>query len=83
MWAIGTGLVCPPSQAQEIHAFLRSVIKEKYNEEIANNIIIQYGGSVKVDNIKEIMKQPDIDGCLVGGASLSAQNFIKIINFQK
>jgi len=82
VWAIGTGLVCPSNVAQEVHAFIRSVIAKKFGREIADKIIIQYGGSVKPDNVKEIMSMPDIDGCLVGGASLDAASFAKIVRFK-
>ena len=82
VWAIGTGLVCPVDVAQEVHAFIRSVIAKKYGAEVANKIIIQYGGSVKPDNVKEIMSMPDIDGCLVGGAALTADSFAKIVNYK-
>jgi len=83
VWAIGTGLVCPADVAQEVHAFIRSVIAKKYGSAIADKVIIQYGGSVKPDNVKEIMSKPDIDGCLVGGASLSSSSFAKIVNFKE
>ena len=83
VWAIGTGLVCPATVAQEVHAYIRSLINKKYGSEIANKSIIQYGGSVKPDNVKEIMSMPDIDGCLVGGASLAADSFAKIIKFNQ
>jgi triosephosphate isomerase len=82
VWAIGTGLVCPKEVAQEVHQFIRSLIRNKYGDDIANNIIIQYGGSVNPGNVKELMAMPDIDGCLVGGASLTADSFSKIINFK-
>jgi len=82
VWAIGTGLVCPPDVAQEVHQFIRSQIKKKYGDEIAKKIIIQYGGSVKPDNVKELMAMPDIDGALVGGASLDAEGFSKIIGYE-
>lgn len=81
VWAIGTGLVCPADKAQEVHKFIRSVIAKKYGNDVAKKSIIQYGGSVKPDNVKEIMAQPDIDGCLVGGASLTADSFAKIANY--
>jgi triosephosphate isomerase len=81
VWAIGTGLVCPAAVAQDIHKFIRSIISRKYGDDIARKTIIQYGGSVKPDNVKEIMAMPDIDGCLVGGASLTADSFAKIVNF--
>jgi triosephosphate isomerase len=83
VWAIGTGLVCPADTAQKVHAFIRSVIAKKYGQAIADRVIIQYGGSVKPDNVKEIMSKPDIDGCLVGGASLTADSFTAIVGFQK
>lgn len=83
MWAIGTGLTCPKEVAQEIHAFVRSRIARKYGTEVARVMRIQYGGSVKSDNIRELMSMPDIDGALVGGASLSADSFAKIVNYQR
>lgn len=83
MWAIGTGLVCPKEVAQEVHQYIRSRIAKKYGDEIARKSIIQYGGSVKADNVKELMAMPDIDGCLVGGASLTADSFAQIINYKK
>ena len=79
VWAIGTGKNATPGQAQEVHEFIRSLIKEKYSEEIADNMIIQYGGSVKPDNAKDLLSQKDIDGALVGGASLKADSFLGII----
>jgi triosephosphate isomerase len=83
VWAIGTGLVCPADVAQEVHCFVRSLIAKKYGDDIAKKIIIQYGGSVKPDNVKELMGMPDIDGCLVGGASLTADSFSKIVRYQE
>jgi len=83
VWAIGTGLVCPKEVAQDIHKYIRSLIAKKYGNEIARKIIIQYGGSVKADNIKELMEMPDIDGALVGGASLTAQSFASIVNYNQ
>ena len=83
MWAIGTGLVCPKEVAQEIHAFIRSLIAKKYGAAVAKKSIIQYGGSVKADNIKELMAMPDIGGALVGGASLNAESFARIVNYKK
>ena len=68
--------------AQEIHAFARSIITKKYGKDIANKVVIQYGGSVKPDNVKELMAMPDIDGCLVGGASLTAESFAKIVRYK-
>lgn len=82
MWAIGTGLVCPKEVAQDVHAFIRATLATKYGAAIAKKVIIQYGGSVNVGNVKELMAQPDIDGCLVGGASLTADSFAKIIGYQ-
>lgn len=82
VWAIGTGLVCPKEVAQEVHQFIRSQIAKKYGQEIAKKTIIQYGGSVKPDNVKELMAMPDIDGALVGGASLDAGSFAKIIGYE-
>eukprot|EP01038_Epipyxis_sp_PR26KG_P011666 gene11666-15621_t len=82
VWAIGTGLVCPKEVAQDVHEYIRSLIKKKFGDEIARKTIIQYGGSVKADNVKELMAMPDIDGCLIGGASLTADSFSKIVNYQ-
>jgi len=78
VWAIGTGKTALPAQAQEVHAYLRQLIAEKWGEN-ANNIRILYGGSVKPENIKALMAEDDIDGVLVGGASLIADSFIKIM----
>lgn len=80
VWAIGSMLPATPEMAQETQRFCRQLIAEKWDENIAEKIIIQYGGSVKADNAKEFLDQPDIDGLLVGGASLSAPEFSKIIN---
>ncbi len=80
IWAIGTGKTATSEQAQEMHAHLRSVLAGKYGSEVANNISILYGGSVKGSNAKEIFSQPDVDGGLVGGASLKAEEFVQIIN---
>ncbi len=79
VWAIGTGRNATPEQAQEVHEFIRSLIKEKYSTEISDNLIIQYGGSVKPDNAKDLLSRKDIDGALVGGASLKADLFLGII----
>ncbi len=81
VWAIGTGKTATSKQANEIISYIRSVIKELYNDSVSENIIIQYGGSVKGSNASEIMAESDIDGALVGGASLKADEFIKIINY--
>ena len=80
IWAIGTGKTASSAQAQEMHASIRSVFATKYGADIANSISILYGGSVKASNAAEIFSQPDVDGGLVGGASLVADEFIKIIN---
>lgn len=78
VWAIGTGKTATPDQAQEVHLFIRGII-EKQCGEIAQEITIQYGGSVKPENISELIAQPDIDGALVGGASLKADSFTAIV----
>mmetsp|Transcript_38280 Transcript_38280/g.46733 ORF Transcript_38280/g.46733 Transcript_38280/m.46733 type:complete len:298 (-) Transcript_38280:117-1010(-) len=83
VWAIGTGLVCGAEAANEVHAYLREVLTRLYDEEVAQSTRIQYGGSVTPDSVDELMSQPEIDGCLVGGASLDAEKFGRIINFQK
>jgi triosephosphate isomerase (TIM) len=83
IWAIGTGKTASTEQAQEIHKYLRSVIAGQYGEAIANEIPILYGGSVKANNAKELFSCPDVDGGLVGGASLVAADFIEIIKALK
>jgi len=83
IWAIGTGKTATTEQAQEIHQHLRSVIAAQYGEAVANEIPILYGGSVKANNAKELFSCPDVDGGLVGGASLVAADFITIINALK
>src|SRR5438105_10566343 len=83
IWAIGTGKTATSEQAQEIQAYLRSVLAKKYGEQVANNVSILYGGSVKGSNAKELFSQPDVDGGLVGGASLNADEFVTIINSLK
>ena len=80
IWAIGTGKTASSAQAQEIHAFIRSVLATKYGADIADQISILYGGSVKAANAVELFSQPDVDGGLVGGASLIAPEFTAIIN---
>ena len=80
VWAIGTGVTATPAQAQEMHAFIRKLISEKYSPAVANNISILYGGSCNEKNAAELFSQPDIDGGLIGGASLKAESFIKIIS---
>ena len=79
VWAIGTGKTATPAQAQEVHEFIRDLIEIDYSLEIANDVTIQYGGSVKPDNAKELLSQKDIDGALVGGACLKADSFLGII----
>ncbi len=84
VWAIGTGETATPEQAQEMHAFIRRTIASNYTQEIADSISILYGGSVKPTNAKEIFSKPDVDGGLIGGASLDATDFFEIVNaFQK
>jgi triosephosphate isomerase len=80
VWAIGTGVTATAEQAQEAHAFVRSVISDLYGPEVAGKLRIQYGGSVKPNNAAELMACPDIDGALIGGASLDAQSFVDIIS---
>jgi triosephosphate isomerase len=82
IWAIGTGDTATPADAQAMHAAIRRTLTELYGTDTANSIRIQYGGSVKPDNVDELMSQPDIDGALVGGASLKADNFLRIVHFQ-
>jgi triosephosphate isomerase len=79
VWAIGTGLTATPQQAQEVHALIRKLIGEMYSSQLAEEIRILYGGSVKPGNTAELMAQQDIDGLLVGGASLNADDFVTII----
>ena len=81
VWAIGTGKNATPEQANEVHVFIRNLIENKYNKEAARDIRIQYGGSVKPENVKQLMSQPDIDGALVGGASLKTDSFSAIVKF--
>ena len=79
VWAIGTGKVATPQQAEEVHLGLRKIIAERYNASVADVVRIQYGGSVKPDNAAELLKQPNIDGALVGGASLKVDQFLGIV----
>ena len=82
VWAIGTGRTATPEQAQEMHAFIRRVFAERHSHSAAEALRILYGGSVKPDNIAGLMKEPDIDGGLVGGASLNAESFAQIVNYK-
>jgi triosephosphate isomerase len=82
VWAIGTGRTATPEQAQEMHAFIRRVFAERHSQPAADALRILYGGSVKPDNVAGLMKQPDIDGGLVGGASLNAESFAQIVNYR-
>jgi len=79
VWAIGTGKTATPQQAQEVHSFIRELVAKKFSISVADNLIIQYGGSVKPDNSSELLSQKDIDGALVGGACLKADSFLGII----
>ncbi len=79
VWAIGTGKTATPAQAQEVHKFIRHLLSKLYNEDIASKTRIQYGGSVKPENTAELISQEDIDGALVGGASLKEESFVKIV----
>ena len=79
VWAIGTGKTATPDQAQEVHAFIRKLLKEKFSDDLAASVRIQYGGSVKPENTKDLMGQEDIDGALVGGASLKSEPFVEIV----
>ena len=83
VWAIGTGQTASPEQAQEVHRFIRDWINRNFDSKTASQVRILYGGSVKPDNIKDLMSETDIDGALVGGASLKADSFVKLIRFQK
>jgi triosephosphate isomerase len=79
VWAIGTGKTATPEQAQEVHHFIREILKQRYSGTVAQEIIILYGGSVKPGNTKELVRQEDIDGALVGGASLDVKSFSEIV----
>lgn len=83
VWAIGTGRTATPEQAQEMHAFIRRVFAQRHSPEATGALRILYGGSVKPDNITGLMAQPDIDGALVGGASLKAESFAEIVNYNR
>jgi triosephosphate isomerase len=79
VWAIGTGETASPEQAQEMHEFIRQTVKTKFGAEVAENVSILYGGSVKPENAKEIFGKPDVDGGLIGGAALKATDFSAIV----
>lgn len=79
VWAIGTGKTATPAQAEEVHADIRGLLTKLFGADVANQVVIQYGGSVKADNALELMGQPNIDGALVGGASLKADSFLAIV----
>jgi triosephosphate isomerase len=83
VWAIGTGKTATPQQAEEVHQFIRRQLEKLYSRAIAEGIRIQYGGSVTPENVKGLMSQPDIDGALVGGASLKADSFSRIVRFKE
>jgi triosephosphate isomerase len=83
VWAIGTGKVATPEQAQEVHAFIRTRIAAKHGKAVADVLRVLYGGSVKPDNVKGLMALPDVDGALVGGASLKADSFLKLVHYDK
>jgi triosephosphate isomerase len=79
VWAIGTGKTATPEQAQEVHKYIRDLLADMFDKSVAENVVIQYGGSVKPENAKSLLSQPDIDGALVGGACLKAESFLSII----
>lgn len=81
VWAIGTGKTATPDMAAEAHRTIRDLVRNKYGADLAGKVRILYGGSVKPDNVKGLMAQPEIDGALVGGASLDANSFASIVNF--
>ncbi|WP_321301615.1 triose-phosphate isomerase [uncultured Sphaerochaeta sp.] len=83
VWAIGTGKTATPEDADAAHAYVRSLVEKLYNKGVAEELIIQYGGSVKASNVKALMSKEHIDGALVGGASLSVEQFLPIVNFDK
>ena len=81
VWAIGTGLTATPEQAEEVHKYIRKWIETTFNSGTADQVRILYGGSVKPENIFDLMSKPDIDGALVGGESLKGDSFVKIIRY--
>jgi len=83
VWAIGTGKTASPAQAQEVHKAIRNILADIAGSSVANGLRILYGGSVKPDNIDELMREQDIDGALVGGASLKVESFARIVKFQR
>jgi len=83
VWAIGTGKTATPEQAEDVHRFIRKKLEALYSREIADGVRIQYGGSVTPENVKGLMGQEDIDGALVGGASLKSETFSKIVRFRE
>lgn len=83
VWAIGTGKTATPEQAEEVHRFIRGKVEKLYSRKVSEEMRIQYGGSVTPENIKGLMNQPNIDGALVGGASLKAESFSKIVRFKQ
>ncbi len=82
LWAIGTGVTASPEEAEEVHSAIREVLRELFGADIVGNMRILYGGSVKPDNVDELMSRPNIDGALVGGASLTAESFARIVRFE-
>ncbi|MDH3382151.1 MAG: triose-phosphate isomerase, partial [Flavobacteriaceae bacterium] len=80
VWAIGTGETASPEQAQDMHAFIRKTLSNKYGKVVADAVSILYGGSVKPNNAQEIFSKPDVDGGLIGGAALNATDFFAIVN---
>jgi triosephosphate isomerase len=83
VWAIGTGKTATPEQAEEVHRFIRGRLEKLYSRGVSEEIRIQYGGSVTPENVQGLMNQPNIDGALVGGASLKAESFSKIVRFKE
>ena len=82
VWAIGTGRTASPAQANEVHAFVRGLLSQLVGATVSGRVRILYGGSVKPDNVDELMREPELDGVLVGGAALQAASFVRIVNFR-